>query len=64
MSLINVDLSDTITGWRTKTNDIATNLGDLVLLTTTDKDSLVDAINELDRRSINVYDAAGTLLNS
>ena len=125
MSLINVDLSDTIVSWRNKTNSIATNLGDLNLLTdsaanivasinllkvialaaldsdvnilsssiatlntnidsdilelktnvygatltlgaldTTDKSSIVDAINELDRRSIDVYNASGTLLNS
>jgi hypothetical protein len=113
MSLINVDLSDTIVSWRNKTNSIAVNLGDLTLLTdsaasvvasintiisttdsdmlalsndilalstavygdsgglldlsalnTTDKTSIISAINELDRRSIDVYNSAGTLLNS
>jgi hypothetical protein len=116
MSLINVDLSDTIVSWRNKTNSIATNQGDLTLLTdsaasivaglnnlkvlhnnqdsdisdiladilalstavygdsggvldlsalnTTDKTSIISAINELDRRSIDVYNSAGTLLNS
>lgn len=125
MSIINVDLSDTIASFATKTNQLATNLGDLTLLTdsanslvlalnavqislqsnldagdsaltssiatlntnidsdilelktnvygatltlgaldTTDKSSIVGAINELDRRSIDVYNAAGTLLNS
>ena len=102
MSLINVDLSDTIVSWRNKTNSIATNQGDLALLTTaaasiviainsidsdllslttavygdsggvldlsalntTDKTSIISAINELDRRSIDVYNSAGTLLNS
>ena len=109
MSLINVDLSDTIVSWRNKTNSIAINLGDLTLLTdsaasivaglnnlkvlhdnqdsdilavstvvygdsgglldlsalnTTDKTSIISAINELDRRSIDVYNSAGTLLNS
>jgi hypothetical protein len=125
MSLINVDLSDTINSWRTKTNQIATNLGDITSLNdsavnivsaintidsdltssiasnvvalnasiatltsntdsdvlelktnvfgapltlgaldTTDKSSIVAAINELDRRSIDVYNSSGTLLNS
>jgi hypothetical protein len=118
MSLINVDLSDTINSWRTKTNQIATNLGDIASLNdsavnivsainssiasnvvalnasiatltsntdsdvlelktnvfgapltlgdldTTDKSSIVAAINELDRRSIDVYNSSGTLLNS
>jgi hypothetical protein len=109
MSIINVDLSDTIASFATKTNQLATNLGDLTLLTdsaasvvaglnnlnalrdnqdsdilalstavygdsgglldlsaldTTDKSSIVAAINELDRRSIDVYNSSGTLLNS
>jgi GTP-sensing pleiotropic transcriptional regulator CodY len=99
MSLINVDLSDTIVSWRNKTNQIAVNLGDLSLLTdsaasvvaginiltsrvssleddmydstgvltalnTSNKTSIVDAINELDRRSIDVYNSSGVLLNS
>ena len=100
MSIISVDLSDTIVGWRNKTNQLATSVGDLTLLTTsadsdivlainslkadhlalfaasdsssgslaalttTDKSNLVAAINELDRRAIDVYDAAGVLLNT
>tara|TARA_R100001377_G_scaffold79553_1_gene57877 strand:+ start:1793 stop:2095 length:303 start_codon:yes stop_codon:yes gene_type:complete len=100
MSLINVDLSDTIASWRSKTNQLGSNLGDLALLTTsvdsdivgainslkaadsasitaldsdigtlaslttTDKSDIVSAVNELDRRSIDVFNAAGVLLNS
>jgi hypothetical protein len=37
---------------------------DLSALNTTDKTSIISAINELDRRSIDVYNSAGTLLNS
>jgi hypothetical protein len=37
---------------------------DLTALNTTDKTSIISAINELDRRSIDVYNSAGTLLNS
>tara|TARA_R110000868_G_scaffold382366_1_gene648932 strand:- start:8561 stop:8890 length:330 start_codon:yes stop_codon:yes gene_type:complete len=109
MSLINVDLSDTIVSWRNKTNQLAINLGDITLLTdsassiiaginvltalqssadsdilalttavygdsggildlsalnTTDKTSIISAINEVDRRLIDIYDASGTLLNT
>jgi phosphoglycerate-specific signal transduction histidine kinase len=106
MSLINVDLSDTIESWKNKTNQLASNVGDLVLLndsaasivasinslqdgfdsdimslrtdlygdsggildlsalTTTDKTSIIAAINELDRRSIDIYNASGIFLNT
>jgi hypothetical protein len=106
MSLINVDLSDTIESWKNKTNQLASNVGDLVLLndsavsivasinslqdgfdsdilllrrnvygdssgirnlsalTTTNKTSIISAINELDRRSIDIYNASGILLNT
>ena len=106
MSIINVDLSDTIVSWRNKTNQIATNIGDLSLLTdsaaslvaaintlqagddsdiialrtdvygdsggildlsalnTTDKTSIISAINELDRRLVDVYNSSGVLLNT
>ena len=100
MSILSVDLSDTIVSWKNKTNTIATNIGDLALLTTsvdsdivgainslkaadsaslaaldsdigtlaslttTDKSDIVSAVNELDRRSIDVYNAAGVLLNT
>jgi hypothetical protein len=106
MSLINIDLSDTIESWRNKTNQLAVTVGDLALLndssvslvasinglqdgydsdilslrtdlygdsggildlsalTTTDKSSIISAINELDRRSIDVYNSTGILLNT
>ena len=47
MSLITVSLADTFDDWRVKTNSIGTNTGDLVVLNTTNKSSLVAAINEL-----------------
>ena len=110
MSIINVDLSDTIASWRNKTNEIAQKQGDLSLLTdsasnlvsainnlkglhtnqdsdilalrtnvygdssgtvldlsylnTTEKGSIIGAVNELDRRISDVYDASGVLLNT
>lgn len=107
MSVINIDLSDTIASWRTKTNQIATNLGDLATLTdsaativasinglqagldsdilalrtnvygdssgtildlsalnTTDQTSIIGAINEIDRRLVDVYNSSGVLLNT
>jgi hypothetical protein len=107
MSIINIDLSDTIASWRTKNNQVATNLGDLSLLTdsaasivaainslqsgydsdiialktdvygdssgtildlsalnTTDQTSIIGAINELDRRLVDVYNSSGVLLNT
>jgi phosphoglycerate-specific signal transduction histidine kinase len=106
MSIINIDLSDTIASWRIKTNQISTNVGDLSLLTdsaasiiasintlqagfdsdiialrtdvygdsggildlsalnTTDKTSIISAINELDRRLVDVYNSSGVLLNT
>jgi hypothetical protein len=47
MAAVNVSLTDTFDQWRIKTNSISTNLGDLSLLETVEKDSLVEAINEL-----------------
>ena len=106
MSVINIDLSDTIASWRNKNNQLATNVGDLTLLNdsaaslvasintlqdgldsdilalrtdvygdsggildlsalnTTDKTSIIDAVNELDRRIVDVYNSSGVLLNT
>lgn len=107
MSVINIDLSDTIASWRNKNNQLATNVGDLSLLTdsaasivaainslqgtndsdiialktnvygdsdgtildlsalnTTDKTSIIGAINEIDGRLIDVYNSSGVLLNT
>lgn len=47
MALTVVNLSDAISAWVTKTNTIASNVGDLALLTTDSSGSLVAAINEI-----------------
>lgn len=47
MPTVSVNLSDTFEEWRTKTNTIGTSAGDLSSLNTTDKSSLVAAINEV-----------------
>lgn len=47
MAIIEVDLSDTIATWRTKTNTISTSVGDLANLNTLIDSDLVGAINEL-----------------
>ena len=51
MALTIVNLIDTFDEWRIKTNTIATSGGDLATLSTTDKTSLVNAINELETDS-------------
>ena len=47
MALITVNLADTFENWRTKTNTLGTNQGDLATLTTSTQVSLVAAINEV-----------------
>ena len=47
MALVTVSLTDTFDEWRIKTNTLGTNTGDLTVLSTTDKTSLVAAINEI-----------------
>lgn len=47
MAVIQVNTTDSLDQWRSKTNDISTNLGDTASLTTTASD-VVGAINELD----------------
>ena len=47
MALVTVSLTDTFDEWRIKTNTLGTNTGDLTALSTTDKTSLVAAINEI-----------------
>ena len=54
MAVIQVDLTDTFNSWRTKTNQIATNVGDITLLSEYSVpavDSVVEAINDLDSRT-------------
>ena len=48
MAVTTVNLSDTISQWVTKTNTVSTHLGDKSTLLTTDKTSLVHAINEIE----------------
>jgi hypothetical protein len=58
MALINVPITDNFDTWRQKTNLLAEKQGDLDLLETTNKNSLVESINdvisntEVERRSI------------
>ena len=47
MSLINIDLSDTIESWKNKTNQLASTVGDLALLNDSAV-SLVASINSLE----------------
>ena len=47
MAIQVVNLTDTFEQWRVKTNLIGSTFGDLALLSTTDKTTLVGAINEI-----------------
>lgn len=47
MALVTVNLVDTFDEWRLKTNSLGSNTGDLATLATTDKSSIVAAINEI-----------------
>ena len=47
MAIQVVNLTDTFDQWRVKDNLTASNFGDLTALATTDKSSLVSAINEI-----------------
>ena len=47
MAIQTVNLTDTFEEWRVKANLTATTFGDLALLSTTDKTTLVGAINEI-----------------
>ena len=47
MAVTQINLSDAVTTLVTKTNTIASDLGDTALLSTTDKSNLVAAINEI-----------------
>ena len=48
MAIISVNLTDTFEDWRTKSNLLCTQQGDLATLTTTAKNTMVAAINEID----------------
>ena len=47
MAIVNVTLADTFDQWRVKTNSMGTQTGDLTSMATTDKTSIVAAINEI-----------------
>ena len=47
MAIVNVTSADTFDQWRVKTNSMGTQTGDLTSLATTDKTSIVAAINEI-----------------
>jgi len=63
MSIINIDLSDTVASWRNKTNQLAVNVGDLALLTTLVDSNIVAAINYLDS-SIGLVGTINTTVNN
>ena len=52
MAIQVVNLTDTFDEWRVKDNLTATNFGDLPTLNTTDKTSLVAAINEINTAAV------------
>ena len=52
MAIQVVNLTDTFDEWRVKDNLTATNFGDLLTLNTTDKTSLVAAINEINTAAV------------
>jgi len=51
MTQVTVNLTDTFEDWRVKTNLICANQGDIATLTTTNKSSLVAAMNEVNATS-------------
>lgn len=60
MSIITVADFDTFGDWKTKTNLLATQTGDLALLQTNANTSIVGAINELKNGDIGSIDVTGT----
>ena len=63
MSIINIDLSDTIAGWKNKNNTLAAQVGDLALLTTSVDSDIVGAINSLAAAIAALDSDIGTLAN-
>ena len=61
MPVINVNLIDTFEQWRIKTNNIGNSVGDLELLTTTAKDDVISAVNEINNT---VTNAVGTVVEN
>lgn len=56
-------LTTTATDHAAAINELDSDVGTISSMTTTDKSSVIAAINELNSRIIDVYDSAGTLLN-
>lgn len=54
MSIITVGFEESFDDWRVKTNLISSNAGDLGLLNTTVKTSIINAVNELNTRSTDI----------
>jgi len=52
MAIVNVNENDTFEEWRVKTNEIAQDVGDMNQLATQSKDSIVDAVNEVNSYSL------------
>lgn len=62
---VDSDINDVILSISSLRDSIDNTLvGHLADLNTTDKTTVVDAINELDRRLVDVYNSSGTLLNT
>ena len=60
MSVITVNDYDTFADWKTKTNTIASSVGDLALLQTTATGTIVSAINEVKNGNISSINVTGT----
>ena len=60
MSIITVNDYDTFADWKTKTNSLATAVGDLALLQTSANSSIVTAINEVKSGNIESINVTGT----
>ena len=63
MAKTTVNLSDAVTTWVTKTNQLSNTIGDLANLNTTVDSDIVGAINEL-KSSINLLDSADIISTS
>ena len=62
MAVTNVSLSDAVSAWVTKTNTIASDLGDRATLETTASGNLVAAINEIHGKVLDTDSASTRLL--
>ena len=62
MAVTNVSLSDAVSAWVTKTNTIASDLGDRATLETTASGNLVAAINEIHGKALDTDSASTRLL--